>query len=131
MRSHLARRSQFVVPTPALHSAVAFVVPEVGRRYVGIDFPDDCADAGLFREAGVNAGKFDFSDRAGYVISFGRSAASVLRQALSLRRRSRVLYDEPDRAVPNRDTIHDIVYERTPACFGKLKTHLLAIEKPI
>ena len=131
VRSHLARRSQFVVPTPALHSAVAFVVPEVGRRYVGIDFPDDCADAGLFREAGVNAGKFDFSDRAGYVISFGRSAASVLRQALSLRRRSRVLYDEPDRAVPNRDTIHDIVYERTPACFGKLKTHLLAIEKPI
>lgn len=129
VRSHLARRSQFVVPTPALHSAVAFVVPEVGRRYVGIDFPDDCADAGLFREAGVNAGKFDFSDRAGYVISFGRSAASVLRQALSLRRRSRVLYDEPDRAVPNRDTIHDIVYERTPACFGKLKTHLLAIEK--
>ncbi|MFP3759029.1 hypothetical protein SB751_34685, partial [Cupriavidus sp. SIMBA_020] len=80
------------VPTPALYSAVAFVVPEVGRRYVGIDFPEDCADAGLFRDEGVNGGKFDFSDRPGYVISVGRSASSVLRKALSLRKRSRVLY---------------------------------------
>ncbi|KGB91967.1 MULTISPECIES: lyase family protein [Burkholderia] len=129
VRSHLSSRSQFVVPTPALHSAVAFVVPEVGRRYVGIDFPDDCADAGLFREEGVNAGKFDFSDRAGYVISFGPSAGSVLRNALSLRRRSRVLYDDPDREMPDRDTIHDIVYEHSPPCFGKLTVNLLAIEK--
>lgn len=129
VRSHLSRRSQFVVPTPALYSAVAFVVPEVGRRYVGIDFPDDCADAGLFRDEGVNAGKFDFSDRAGYVISFGRSASSVLRKALSLRMRSRVLYDDPERTIPDRDAIHDIVYESSPPCFGKLTVNLLAIEK--
>ncbi|MCA7942562.1 ATP-grasp domain-containing protein [Burkholderia vietnamiensis] len=129
VRSHLSRRSQFVVPTPALYSAVAFVVPEVGRRYVGIDFPDDCADAGLFSDEGVNAGKFDFSDRAGYVISFGRSASSVLRKALSLRMRSRVLYDDPERTIPGRDAIHDIVYESSPPCFGKLTVNLLAIEK--
>ncbi|WP_176045615.1 lyase family protein [Burkholderia sp. BCC1644] len=129
VRSHLAHRSQFVVPAHALYSAVAFVVPEVERRYVGIDFPDDCADAGLFHDEGVNTGKFDFSDRAGYVIAVGRRASSALRTALSLRMRSRVLYDDPVQSVPDRDTIHDIVYERSPPCFGKLTVNLLAIEK--
>ncbi|NYH20910.1 lyase family protein [Paraburkholderia bryophila] len=129
VRSYLAGRSQFVVPTPALYSAVAFVVPEVGRRYVGIDFPRDCVDAGLFRSEGVNAGRFDFSDRAGYVISVGRSAMSALRQSLSLRMRSAVLYDDRRDPPPDAQTIHEIVYRKTGPSFGALTDTLLVIEK--
>nr|WKF55869.1 Argininosuccinate lyase [Paraburkholderia busanensis] len=129
VRSYLAGRSQFVVPTPALYSSVAFVVPEVGRRYLGVDFPRDCVESGLFRSDGVNAGKFDFSDRAGYVIAVGRSAASALRQSLSLRMRSTVLYDDRREPPPDAAMLHDIVYRKSAPAFGALTDTLLTIEK--
>ncbi|NIE65417.1 lyase family protein [Burkholderia sp. Ax-1719] len=132
IRSHLTARCQFIVPEPPLHSAVAFIVPEIGRAYAGLDFPadiTDSADAGHFATGGVNAGKFDFSDRAGYVIATARTPEEAQRDAHSLRDRTRVLYLEPDAALPDAVTIHSIVYDASPARFGSLLDNLMPIEK--
>ncbi len=130
VRSHLAGRSQFAVPEPALHAAVTFIVPEVGRRYLGIDFPEGATDAGAFREGGTNQGRFDFSDRAGYVIAGGRTASSALRAALSLRNRSQVLYAPPEVPPPDAATIRRIALgERRAFRPGSLAGSLFTIEK--
>ncbi len=129
VRSHLAQRSQFFASTPHLYSSVAFVIPQTGRHYIGIDFPSDCADAGMFRAQGVNEGKFDFSDRAGYVISVGRTETAAVRQSISLRTRSVVVYANHGETEPSAATIRKIVYEGVPIHFGTLIDSILTIEK--
>ncbi|AVS74527.1 lyase family protein [Paracidovorax cattleyae] len=130
VRSHLAGRSQFAVPEPALHAAVAFIVPDVGRRYLGIDFPEGAADAGAFQDGGTNQGRFDFSDRAGYVIAGGRTALSALRAALMLRNRSQVLYAPPEVPPPDAATVRSIALgERSAFRPGSLAGSLFLIEK--
>lgn len=140
IRSYLSAHSQFTVPPFQLTSAVMFVVPEKDRRYVGIDFPPGCDDAGLFRQHGVNAGKFDFSDRAGYVISVAGSELAALRKSVRHRAQAAVLYDDPPAplaplvdvnigANTEADAIRDIVYNGRPLALNLLMDSILSIEK--
>ncbi|WP_322047734.1 lyase family protein [Paraburkholderia sp. J67] len=129
IRSHLTAQCQFIVPEPPLHSAVAFIVPEICRSYAGLDFPVDADEAGLFATHGINVGKFDFSDRAGYVIATARTPDEALNRAESLRDRTQVLYLEADDALPDAATIHSIVYDARSPRFGQLIDSLIPIEK--
>ncbi|WP_431824926.1 lyase family protein [Burkholderia sp. F1] len=131
IRSYLTGQSQFVVPSPPLHSSVAFIIPEIGRPYAGLDFPPGAQDAGRFATSGVNSGKFDFSDRAGYVIATARDADTAFRNVAALRERTRILYADETDVPPDAETIHAIVYDvrPAPARLGELLDSLLVIEK--
>lgn len=132
IQSYLSGQSQFPAPVLPRSSAVMFIVPEKDRHYIGIDFPEDCEDAGYFRERGVNTGKFDFSDRAGYVIATGRSEIAALRHSIACRRDATVLYAPQRAPVVADQTLSDIVYRhagwQAPVLPG-LKDSLFPIEK--
>lgn len=129
IRSYLSARSQFGVPPFQLYGAVMFVVPEKDRRYIGIDFPPGCDEAGLFRQHGVNAGKFDFSDRAGYVIAVAGSELAALRRSVRYRAQAAVLYDDPHAPPLDADAIRAIVYDGRPLALDALMDSILSIEK--
>ena len=128
IRSYLAGSSQFSIPRMQLFSSVMFVLPKKGQPYIGINFPDECEDAGVFREEGVNAGKFDFSDRAGYVISVAQTEFAALRKSVACRNGAIVLYalDAPPISA---NTVRSIIYEGSPLDLNTRIDSILAIEK--
>lgn len=130
IRSYLSQCCQFKIPSPYLAAAVTFIVPDVGRPYLGVDFPADCVDSGEFRTTGRNEGKFDFSDRAGYVIATGTHAMAALRSSIRSRKCSEVLYDDSTVSQIDAGDIHQIVYQKPRAPrFGNLTSNFLKIEK--
>lgn len=130
IRSYLSHCCLFNIPKFFLTSCVSFIIPDVDRPYLGVEFPEDCVDSGEFRTKGKNEGKYDFSDRAGYVISTGSNCMAALRSSLRNRKSSHVLYDDTERPLIDTAGIFAIVYQKKSfPRFGKLTSSLLMIEK--
>ncbi|WP_110688906.1 lyase family protein [Salinicola endophyticus] len=130
IRSYLSGRCQFNIPKPYLTTAVSFIVPEVDRPYLGVEFSAECFESGEFHTSGRNKGKFDFSDRAGYVIATGTHGMAALRSSLRSRKCSRVLYTDTHETQVDAKDIYEIVNQKSgPPRFGKLTSNLLTIEK--
>ncbi|MCS2610674.1 lyase family protein [Halomonas dongshanensis] len=130
IRSYLSGRCQFKITEPYLTASVSFIVPEIGRSYLGIEFPAECFESGEFYTTGRNEGNFDFSDRAGYVIATGTHGLAALRSSVRSKKYSRVLYVDTNESQVDANDIHDIVNKSSGhPRFDKLTSNLLTIEK--
>lgn len=130
IRSYLSHSCQFSIPNFHLTSCVSFIIPEVDRQYLGVEFPKGCVDSGEFRAEGKNEGKYDFSDRAGYVISTGLNCMDALRSSLRKRKHSHVLYDDTVEQLIDTTVVRNIVSRKNNfQRFGNLMSSLLMIEK--
>ncbi|MCR5942556.1 ATP-grasp domain-containing protein [Ochrobactrum sp. XJ1] len=128
IKSHISGISQFFVPDFRFFNSVAFVIPTVGRPYVGLLFPNECESSGQFRHAGTNDGKYDFSDRAGYVIGTGLSERAATRAAITLRNKTRIIYEPPERT-PTAQDVRRLVRSGAAYTPPPLIESILRIEK--